>query len=226
MPETLKVAVCICQEVTFADFMMPMELLGSLNFADHPLFAKVFGDVPYRVKIDYLASTLDIVSGFTDGLPGIKPTRTYADAMEKGEKYDIIWVPAGRSKTPQEEIEFLKGAAPDAKYVMSVCAGSSILASAGLLDGKRATTNKFVYKFITNVLHGTNKNITWVPKARWVVDGNVWTSSGVTAGTDMALAFLDELVGPKITEQIAAISEIAKRSDAGDDPFAAVHGLI
>ncbi|KIJ30638.1 hypothetical protein M422DRAFT_186870 [Sphaerobolus stellatus SS14] len=185
MPETLKVAVCICQEVTFADFMMPMELLGSLNFADHPLFAKVFGDVPYRVNIDYLASTLDTVFGFTDGLPGIKPTRTYADAMEKGEKYDIIRVPAGKSKFRSmimcQEIEFLKGAAPDAKYVMSVCAGSSILAFAGLLDGKRATTNKFLYKFITNVLHGTNKNITWVPKSRWVVDGNVWTSSGVTA---------------------------------------------
>ncbi|KIJ52990.1 hypothetical protein M422DRAFT_155717 [Sphaerobolus stellatus SS14] len=131
-----------------------------------------------------------------------------------------------KDRTPQEEIELLKGAAPDAKYVMSVCAGSSILAFPRLLDGKRATTNKFLYNFITNVLHGTNKNITWVPKARWVVDGNVWTSSGVTAGTDMALAFLEELVGPKITEHIAAMSEIAKRSDAGDDPFAAVHSLI
>ena len=51
--------------------------------------------------------------------------------------------------TPKEEIEFLKKKAPEAKWVMSVCAGSAILALAGILDGKRATTNKFLYKMIT-----------------------------------------------------------------------------
>ena len=157
--------------------MMPMELLASVNFADHPVLGPSYGpDVPYRVKIEYLAPTMDLVFGLTEGLPGIKPTRTYGDAIEKGEKYDIIWVPAGRFKllqvlknrqslitrvgpipdmttfqdrTPKEEIEFLKKKAPEAKWVMSVCAGSAILAYAGILDGKRATTNKFLYKMIT-----------------------------------------------------------------------------
>ena len=53
-----------------------------------------------------------------------------------------------KDRTPKEEIEFLKYAAPQAQYVMSVCAGSAILAMAGILDGKRATTNKALYKVI------------------------------------------------------------------------------
>ncbi|KIJ23699.1 hypothetical protein M422DRAFT_275663 [Sphaerobolus stellatus SS14] len=68
--------------------------------------------VSYRVKVEYLAPTMNLLFVFTDGLPGIKPTRTYGDAIEKGEKYDIIWVPAGsipdmttfQDRTPKEEI--------------------------------------------------------------------------------------------------------------------------
>ncbi|KIJ23700.1 hypothetical protein M422DRAFT_195601, partial [Sphaerobolus stellatus SS14] len=69
---------------------------------------------------------------------------------------------------------------PEAKWVMSVCAGSAILALAGILHGKRATPNNFLYKTITNV-YGRDGMITWLPKARWVADGNVWASSGITA---------------------------------------------
>ncbi|KAJ6529622.1 hypothetical protein B0H19DRAFT_968267, partial [Mycena capillaripes] len=55
------------------------------------------------------------------------------------------------------------------------------LALAGVLTGKRATTNKSFYRTIVALMP---KDINWVPEARWVVDGNVWTSSGVSAGDD------------------------------------------
>jgi putative intracellular protease/amidase len=51
-------------------------------------------------------------------------------------------------RTPPEEINFIKQQAPGAKYVMSVCAGSAILAQAGVLRGKRATTNKALFRLI------------------------------------------------------------------------------
>jgi len=97
MPELLKVAVCVCQEVTYADFMLPMDLLGTLNWADHPFFSKIFGEIPYRVKIEYLAPTMEPVISINPELPAIKPTGTYTDAINKKAKYDIIWVPAGTS---------------------------------------------------------------------------------------------------------------------------------
>ena len=49
---------------------------------------------------------------------------------------------------PESEITFIKAQAPKAKYVMSVCGGSAILALAGVLSGKRATTNKSFFKLI------------------------------------------------------------------------------
>ena len=98
-------------------------------------------------------------------------------------------------------IEFLKKQASGAKYVLTVCSGAWILASTGFLNGKKATTNKSLYRRIVVCLNlegiitdwrtltsmislkaATDKSIQWVPKARWVVDGKTWTSSGVTAG--------------------------------------------
>lgn len=67
---------------------------------------------------------------------------------------------------------------PKLEYLLSVCTGARNLADAGVLEGKRATSNKAVWD--TVITHG--KNVTWVPTARWVTDGNIWTSSGVAAG--------------------------------------------
>ncbi|KZP28292.1 hypothetical protein FIBSPDRAFT_780042 [Athelia psychrophila] len=63
MPQTLTIAVCICEDVTLSDFIPPVEILAHLNGADHNLLGPdLIGDaVPYRVKIDYLAPTLDPV---------------------------------------------------------------------------------------------------------------------------------------------------------------------
>jgi len=99
MPELLKVAVCVCQDVTYADFMLPMDLLGNLNWADDPFVSKIYGEIPYRVKIEYLAPTMEPVISLNPELPAMIPTRTYTDAINKKEKYDIIWVPAGMSSS-------------------------------------------------------------------------------------------------------------------------------
>ncbi|KAF8512311.1 class I glutamine amidotransferase-like protein [Hysterangium stoloniferum] len=230
MPETLTLAVCLCDEVTLSDFIPPMEVLGSLNFADHPAFAAMIGDVPYRFKIDYLAPAAKPVSPLTPGLPHITPTHTYAEAIEKGLQYDVIWVPAGPlphpqlgDVTPKAEIDFIKRQAPGAKYVMSVCGGSLPLASARVLDGKRATTNKMFYRHV--VAAAANDKINWVSQARWVIDGNIWTSSGVSAGTDMALAFLEHLVGRKTAVLVRGMIEVPE-GGSEDDPFAVIHGLV
>ncbi|KAJ7756092.1 class I glutamine amidotransferase-like protein [Mycena maculata] len=233
MPETLNIAVCISNEVTLSDFITPMEILSSINVADHPILGPAMGDVPYRIKIDYLAPTMEPVVS-TQGLnsPTLNPTLTYGEALATGRQFDILWVPAGpmgdyapglgQGCIPKEEIAFIAQQARKAKYVMSVCAGAVQLALAGVLAGKRATTNKAFYRAI---VAATPKDIEWVPQARWIVDGNVWTSSGVAAGSDMALAFAEHLGGAKVARHIRGIIEIPEVTDK-DDPFAALHGLV
>ncbi|KAJ7701886.1 class I glutamine amidotransferase-like protein [Mycena rosella] len=232
MPQTLSMAICISDEVTLSDFITPMEIIGGLNDADHPVFSAYMpGDVPYRVAIDYLAPTMEpVVSARGPNAPTLNPTLTYADALASGKQFDILWVPAGpisdytsgEKRTPPEEIAFIAQQAPKAKYVMSVCAGAYQLALAGVLEGKRATTNKVFYRAI---VAATPKDINWVPQARWVVDENVWTSSGVVAGSDMALAFVEHLAGVKVARFIRGALEIPEVTEK-DDPFATFHGLV
>ncbi|KAJ7216411.1 class I glutamine amidotransferase-like protein [Mycena pura] len=229
-PKVLTVAVCISDGVMLSDFVQPIEILASMNSAHEPVpELGVEGiEVPFNVVFDYLAPTLDpIVSGSGIASATFNPTKTYAEVRASGKQYDILWVPAGPSvvnidRTPPEEIEFIRVQAPRAQYIISVCTGALQLALAGVLSGRRATTNKAFYRLITA---STAKDILWVPKARWVVDGNVWTSSGVSAGADMALAFLEHLAGAKLARQVREIVELPEVS-SGDDLFAQVHGLV
>lgn len=72
-----------------------MEILSGLNLADHPMFAAEMGDVPYRIKIDYLAPSLQPVVGMVPFMPAIHPTQTYDAAIKSGTQFDILWIPAG-----------------------------------------------------------------------------------------------------------------------------------
>lgn len=74
--------------------------------------------------------------------------------------------------------EFIKLRLKSLEYLVGVSFGAVTLARAGVLDGKRATTNKSGWKWITQ----RGPNVNWVPQARWVEDGNIWTTSGMASG--------------------------------------------
>ena len=109
-----------------------------------------------------------------------------------------------------------------AELVMSVCTGAAMLARAGVLEGKRATTNKLSFHWVV----GQGPNVQWVKEARWVEDGKFFTSSGVSAGIDMALAVIEKLAGREPAEQAAVQMEYEWHREAGWDPFAKIHGLV
>jgi len=209
--------------VTPLDFQGPMALLGFISPQGAP--RDIFPNPPsFTISATYLGVTTEPVT--CSAGPSLLPNRSYADVKE-GEQFDIILVPGGTGTrpgvVPQAVVDFVKRQAPGAKYILSVCTGSEVLAAAGVLNGLRATTNKFAFKLIC-ADYG-DRNITWVPKARWVVDGRVWTSSGVTAGADMAYAFLKHLVGVEIAEPIRGIVELSVH-DEGDDEFAEFYKLV
>ncbi|KAJ3528596.1 hypothetical protein NM688_g7977 [Phlebia brevispora] len=220
MTVLLTIAVCLFPEAAALDFVGPMELLSFLT--PRVLALKLLPiSPPFGFEPAYLSTSKGPLE-FYGGLQ-VLPTKTYDEVTEQ---FDILLIPGGLGtwpdKCPQTLIDFIRKQAPGAKYILSVCSGSEVLARAGVLDGKRATTNKSAFKRIQEETR--DLNITWVPKARWVVDGNVWTSSGVTAGTDMGYAFLDKMVGSQIANGIRGVVEVSIR-EADDDEFAEFYGL-
>jgi transcriptional regulator GlxA family with amidase domain len=141
-------------------------------------------------------------------------------------KLDVILVPGGigtRKQVGNEPLlEWLRARAAAAQVVTSVCTGSSLLARAGLLDGRRATSNKMSFGWVQS----QGPAVQWVKEARWVEDGKLVTSSGVAAGIDMTLAVIARLAGTEVAERIAVRMEYEWHRDAGWDPFARVHGLV
>ncbi|WYZ38797.1 hypothetical protein EsH8_III_000711 [Colletotrichum jinshuiense] len=147
--------------------------------------------------------------------PVLLPTHTYETAPKD---IEVLMVPGGlwtRSPNLNATIAYVKNTYPSLRYLISICTGASVVARAGVLDGRRATTNKA--SWASTIVHGPNTE--WVPKARWVVDGNVWTSSGVSAGIDATLAFIEEVYGAENATYIADMMEYDRHTDPSWDPF-------
>ena len=139
---------------------------------------------------------------------------------------DIVLVPGGlgtrREASNERLLSALRKHARTAELTTSVCTGSGLLAAAGLLDGKRATSNKLAFAWVRS----QGPRVEWVPEARWVEDGDVVTSAGVTAGIDMALAIVARLHGRELAEGVANGIEHEWHSDPSWDPFARRAGLV
>ncbi|KAL4811246.1 class I glutamine amidotransferase-like protein [Aspergillus unguis] len=162
----------------------------------------------------------------------IVPTHTLSNAPD----IDVLLVPGGDGTKwdDTDEIKavvgFIKNVYPKLQYLITVCTGAKLAARAGVLDGKRATTNKSSFhqtqaqesRWSSGVEGG---RIEWVAKARWVVDGNVWTSSGVSAGIDLVLAWIGEVYGEGVAQGVANVIEYKRVKDSEEDGFAEVYGL-
>ena len=139
---------------------------------------------------------------------------------------DVMLVPGGTGTRTEVGnrplLDWLVGRATDTGIVTSVCTGAALLARAGILDGRRATTNKRSFQWVVE----QGPRVEWVREARWVEDGKFVTSSGVSAGIDMTLAVIARLLGKETSERAATAMEYEWHRDAGWDPFAKVWGLV
>ncbi len=141
-------------------------------------------------------------------------------------RLDLILVPGGIGTRKGVEdsslMSWIVKRSANAELVMSVCTGAAMLARAGVLDGHRATTNKLSFSWVV----GQGPRVEWVKEARWVEDGKFFTSSGVSAGIDMAVAAIAGLVSRELAEQVVTFMEYDWHRDRGWDPFAKIHGLV
>ena len=140
-------------------------------------------------------------------------------SFDNAPELDLILLPGGVGTIPELAnpalLSFLKERCPKAQINMSVCSGSALLAKAGLLDGLRATSKKMFFSLAST----QSDQVDWVEAARWVDAGQYVTSSGVSAGTDMALAVIARLFGEERAQQVAAFTEYQWHTDADSDPF-------
>jgi transcriptional regulator GlxA family with amidase domain len=138
---------------------------------------------------------------------------------------DLILVPGGMGTRTEVDnpiiLDWLAKRVDAAEIAMTVCTGTALLARAGVLDGRQATTNKMMFSWVAE----QGPKVAWVKEARWVEDGKFVTSSGVSAGIDMALAVIARLAGESISETLAVATEYEWHRDASWDPFAKIHGL-
>lgn len=152
----------------------------------------------------------------------IVPDVTMAERID----YDLLFIPGGDSAltecTTPATLQWIRDVSESAERVMGVCTGTIVLGMAGVLDGKRATTNKMDF---TSTVHLAPK-VEWVKQARWVEDGKFFTSSGVSAGMDMALATLANLYGKEKAAETALGCEYTWHSNPHEDPFAQLAGLV
>ena len=132
----------------------------------------------------------------------------------------ILVVPGGRGTrvlvNDNDFLEMLVTEVNHSKYCLSICTGSALLAKAGLLNGKSATSNKKAFSWVKS----TNTNVKWIQNARWVVDGKYYTSSGVSAGIDMTLGFIRDRFDEQRALRIAKSIEYIWNSDCNKDQFA------
>lgn len=193
----MRVSVILFPHVELLDVAGPAEV-----------FSKVDG-----LETEFLSAdgkTVTSSQGMTLGVDGDFGTKTG----------DVLFVPggAGTRRLVHDEAFLcqVKTMAANSRTLMSVCTGSALLAAAGLLDGYAATSNKRAFTWATSF--GTS--VEWHRAARWVHDRDRWTSSGVSAGIDMAAAFVADQWGTGTVNKVADAIELRLNLDPGDDPYA------
>jgi transcriptional regulator GlxA family with amidase domain len=187
----------IFDDFELLDLFGPLEALGNIEDYQAQYFSMNGGTVRGRLNAGIV----------TEPIGALKPE-------------GILLLPGGRgTRTLVNDDGFtgkLKTAAESSAWVLTVCTGSALLAKTGLLDGREATSNKMAFRWAQEA----GKNVHWKYRARWVVDGKYYTSSGVSAGIDMALGFVRDRFSGERAREIARRIEYEWKGDKDDDPFA------
>lgn len=151
----------------------------------------------------------------------ILPQATLAEVVTDPGGIDTLVVAGGegtRSALADDVLgDWLRDTAPRARRVAGVCTGAFLLARAGLLDGRRCTTHWAWCEPLARAFPRLEVD----PDPIFVRDGDVWTSAGVTAGMDLALALVADDLGPRRALEVARQLVLFVRRPGGQSQFSA-----
>jgi transcriptional regulator GlxA family with amidase domain len=174
----MRIAILIFDGVTALDAVGPYEVLSRLPGAELRFVAAERG-----------------VKRTDTGALGLSADRELDEVAAP----DVLLVPGGEGNRPllddDEVLEWVRGADEGSTWTTSVCTGALVLAAAGILDGKRATTH---WAYLDRL-----RELGADPVAeRIVVDGKVMTAAGVSAGIDMALTLAGRIAGEDVARAV------------------------
>jgi transcriptional regulator GlxA family with amidase domain len=186
-----QVGILVFEDVEVLDFCGPFEVF-SITTAEGES-----SDNAQLYDVHVIAERSDIVR-CRNGLL-VKPHAT----IDAHPDLDIVVVPGGRGtrreQTNPRILAWLRDQAGRVDLVTSVCTGAFLLAANGMLDGKAATTHWASIDWLREAYPGTTVHA----DQRWVDEGSVITSAGVSAGIDMALHVVERMHGPTVARQSA-----------------------
>jgi transcriptional regulator GlxA family with amidase domain len=177
----------------------------------------------HQTNLVYIAETLEPVTTRpvmaamnplnSSVCPSLTPTHTFETAPD----LDVLIIPGGQGwRNPTSvnaTMAYIRETTPKVRQVLTICTGSALAAHAGILNGNKATANKSSWP--TTV--AANPNTTWAPSARWVEDYSssppIWSSSGVTAGIDMMLHWVEQTYSAENATNIARFIEHVRITD-------------
>jgi transcriptional regulator GlxA family with amidase domain len=196
-----------------------LDLVGPLEvFTKASLHAAGGGADPFRYEI-VIASPHGGKISTTSGLQ-IADSLPLADVPGVIDTVMMVGGAVQRLEGEPEEamlLEWLRARAPAARRVASVCTGAFLLGLAGLLSGKRATTHWASCRKLQELC----PSATVVADAIYVSDGNIYTSAGITAGIDLALALVEQDLGPRVALAVARDLVLYLRRPGGQSQFSA-----
>ncbi|PZO71701.1 MAG: glutamine amidotransferase, partial [Sphingomonas taxi] len=192
----MRVAILLFPGTTVLDWVGPYEALHRVR----------------GVELLLVAETLELMTA-DSGVMQYKANQTFEDVASA----DVLIVPGGGPSVHETSgnpvlMDWVRRIDATTRYTTSTCTGALIVARAGLLEGRRATTHWALKTMLSNA------GAKYVPE-RWVVSDKYWTAAGVSAGIDMTLALIADIFGDDtaMMTQLRIEYDPHPRFDAGSE---------
>ena len=198
---TRRVIVLVVPPVEELDLVGPIQVFTAAN--------RLAGKLVYSVEIATNGKDLKVQG--EGGLLAFLAQNNYKAVNENFDSLLLVCGVGTRNARDPALFAWLRRVAPVVRRIGSVCVGAFLLAEAGLLNGRRATVH---WKFGPEITRRYPK-VRVVSELVWVKDGNIYTSAGISAGIDLALAWVEEDCGNAIAAEVARELVLFLRRPAG-----------
>jgi len=184
-----RVVVLAVPPVDEFDLVCPIQVFGAAN--------RLAGRLVYSVEV--VTNGKDVKLQGEGGVLSFLAESNYKSLNENFDSLLLVCGVGTRNARDASLFAWLRRIAPTVRRIGSVCVGSFLLAQAGLLNGKRATSHwRFSKEFARRY-----PEVKVESELVWVKDGNTYTSAGISAGIDLALAWVEEDCGAAVAQEVA-----------------------